>query len=105
MAEQKHVSVIHIKAEKEAVWQALTSAEFTRQYLHATDVESDWVIGASITFFNPDKSIAVAGEILELDKPHKLSFSWHVHYNPAAKEEQPSRVHIPAKLNSHSCRT
>lgn len=49
-------------------------------------------MGANITFYNPDKSIAIAGEILELDEPNKLSFTWHVHYDPDAKKEEPSRV-------------
>ena len=92
MSEQKHVSVIYIKAEPQTVWEALTSAEFTRQYLHATDVESDFKVGSSIIFYNADKSIAIAGEVLEVEVHKKLSFTWHVHYNPEAIKEVPSRV-------------
>ena len=87
-----HVSVIYIKASRERVWEGLTSATFTRQYWHQTDITSSWQIGAPVTFLLPDKSIAVAGEILESDFPSRLSYTWHVHYNEAAKKEQPSRV-------------
>ena len=92
MTEQQHRTVIYIKAQPEQVWEALTSAKFTRQYFHSTDIESDWTTGAKVTFYNPDKSIAIEGEILEADRPNKLSYTWHVHYNPAAKLEAPSRV-------------
>ena len=92
MTEQKHVSVIYIKTQPEQVWEALTSAKFTRRYFHSTAIESDWTSGAKVTFYNPDKSIVVEGEILTADRPNKLSYTWHVHYNPAAKLEAPSRV-------------
>ena len=88
----KHVSVIYIKASQESVWQGLTSAEFTRQYWHQTDIESTWEPGSSVTFYNPDKSVAVVGIVLEADFPNKLSYTWHVHYNEQAKLETPSRV-------------
>ena len=45
-----------------------------------------------MTYFNPDKSVAVVVEVLDVDYPAKLSFTWHVHYNEAAKKEAPSRV-------------
>jgi len=88
-----HVCVIYINASNEKVWEALTSAEFTRQYFHRTEIESEWVPGAAVTYYNAaDRSVAVAGEVLEVDYPSRLSFSWHVHYNPEAFKEAPSRV-------------
>lgn len=92
MSENIHVCVIYIKTSPERVWEGLTSAEFTRQYFHQTRVESDWKVGSKVTYFNPDGSIAVAGEVLQLSKPTLLSFTWHVHYNAEAKKEAPSRV-------------
>lgn len=92
MKDQQHITVIYIKAKPEQVWQGLTSARFTRQYFHSTDVESDWTAGSSLTFYNRDKSIAVDGQIIEAQKPSKLSYTWHVLYNPGAKTEAPSRV-------------
>ena len=92
MTNRKHVSVIYIKSSIDKVWQALTCAEFTRRYFHATNVESEWTRGAKVTFYNQDGSVAVEGKVLEVDEPEKLSFTWHVHYNPSAKLEDPSRV-------------
>jgi uncharacterized protein YndB with AHSA1/START domain len=92
MSNEEHISVIYIKAPIDRVWEALTNAEFTRQYFHSTDIKSDWTTGSTVTFYNQDQSIAVEGTILEADKPNKLSYTWHVHYNPVAKAEEPSRV-------------
>ncbi len=90
--EHGHVCVIYINASREAVWEGLTSAEFTRQYFHATSVESDWTPGADVSFYNPDRSIAVTGKVLEVEFPAKLVFTWHVQYNPEARKEVPSRL-------------
>ena len=90
--ESRHVCTIYIKASREAVWQALTEGEFTTRYFHSTRIESSWTTGAEVTYFNRDGSIAVKGSILAADYPSLLSFTWHVHYNPDAKRERPSRV-------------
>ncbi len=88
----QHVSVIYIKASIEEVWQGITSAEFTRRYFHNTDIESTWSEGDPVTFYNQDKTVAVTGEVIESVPPNKLSYTWHVHYNPDAERELPSRV-------------
>jgi len=90
--ETSHACVIFIKASRETVWQALTSAEFTRRYFHSTEIESDWQVGSEVVYYNEDRTIAVKGEILASDYPSQLSFTWHVHYNARAKAEAPSRV-------------
>lgn len=90
--ENGHVCVIFINASCEAVWQALTEAEFTRRYFHETAIESDWTPGAAVTYWMAGDRMAVQGEVLEVDYPHRLSFTWHVHYNPDAMKEVPSRV-------------
>ena len=44
------VYVTVIAAPPEKVWEALTSAEFTRQYWHSTRVQSDWQEGGQVHF-------------------------------------------------------
>ena len=92
MSELKHVSVIYIDSSPERVWEGLTSAEFTRAYFHETDIESDWQPGSEVIYYNPDRSVAVKGEVLSVEHPTRLEFTWHVHYDPAAHAEGPSRV-------------
>ncbi|MCZ6502934.1 MAG: SRPBCC family protein [Gammaproteobacteria bacterium] len=92
MSNDKHVCTIYIKAEPAHIWEALTTPEFTRRYFHATDIQSDWKPGSSVTYFNQDGSTAVKGEILIANPFKELSFTWHVHYNELAKQEQASKV-------------
>lgn len=93
----KHVCTIYIKASPEDVWRGLTDGAFTKRYFHSTDVQSSWLEGADVTYFNKDRSIAVAGKVLQAERPNLLSFTWHVHYNAMAFAETPSRVTFELK--------
>lgn len=88
----RHVCTIYIKALPADVWHGLTQSEFTSRYFHQTNIESTWTAGAPVTYYNQDGSTAVVGEVLRAEYPHLLSYTWHVHYNPVAKQEAPSRV-------------
>ncbi|MBQ73729.1 MAG: ATPase [Gammaproteobacteria bacterium] len=92
MSKDKYVCTIYIKAEPDRVWEALTTAEFTRRYFHATDIQSDWKPGSAVTYLNQDGSTAVEGKVLTAEPFKKLSFTWHVHYNELAKKEKASKV-------------
>ena len=81
-----------IKASREDVWEALTTAEFTRQYWHATAIESSWEEGSPIRFLYEDGRVAVDGEILKAVKPSLLCYTWHILWNDEMSEEKPSRV-------------
>lgn len=91
-AETRHVYQVFIRATPEQVWEAITNGELTRRYFHDTSIESSWEPGATVTYRNPDGTIAVEGEVLEVNWPSVLSYSWHVLYNPEAADEAPSRV-------------
>ena len=83
----------YIRASRERVWQALTMPEFTKQYFHATHIESTFEKGAPVRFiYESEGDVAVEGEVIECDPPALLSITWHVHYDVAAKAEAPSRV-------------
>ena len=81
----------YIRAPAENVWEALTNPEFTRQYFHATSVESTWQAGAPVRFLS-ETGTAVDGEVLDIVPGQLLSISWHVCYDPEAAKEAPSRV-------------
>ena len=90
--DNQHVCTIYIKAKPEAVWEALTSGDFTARYFHSTRIESTWEPSADVIYYNQDDTIAVKGQVLKVVPPKLLSFTWHVHYNPDAFRERPSRV-------------
>lgn len=91
-SEDRHLYQIFIRATPEQVWAAITDGALTRRYFHETAIESTWEPGAEVIYRNPDGTPAVEGEVLEVDRPHRLSYTWHVLYNPQAAEEPPSRV-------------
>lgn len=63
---------VFIRTTPEKLWQALTDGTFTRQYYRGARVESDWTTGASYQYIDPAGGTMLAGEILEIDPPHKL---------------------------------
>jgi uncharacterized protein YndB with AHSA1/START domain len=92
MSKPDFVYVTVIAAERERVWQGLTTAEFTQQYWHKTRVRSEFTPGVKIEFLNPDDSVGVAGKILTADHPRELSYTWRFLRNPDAVDDPPSRV-------------
>ncbi len=92
MNKLEHVFVTIIASTPEKVWQALTNAEFTRQYWHSTAVQSEFTVGAPIEFLHDDGSVGCEGKILRADYPSELSYTWHFPKMPEGKDEAHSRV-------------
>jgi uncharacterized protein YndB with AHSA1/START domain len=83
---------IFIQASPERVWQALTEAEFTREYWAGRDIQSDWKIGSPVQSLRRDGGVDWQGEVLEVDPPHLLSYTFHMLISEAHKADPPSRV-------------
>jgi uncharacterized protein YndB with AHSA1/START domain len=80
---------LFIKATPEQIWDAITNAETTPKYFHASRVElSDGRRRA----FGPDGSLWGDEEILEIDPPRRLVHGWRGLYDPELAEEETSRV-------------
>lgn len=64
----------------EVVWDALTEREQLRHWFPCDVVVAggEWRVGAEITFlFPPDViEMTLVGEVLEVERPHRLAFSW-----------------------------
>jgi uncharacterized protein YndB with AHSA1/START domain len=62
------------------VWQALTNREQLRSWFPCDVVVAGglWEVGAAISFPVPPKAIdlTLTGEVLAVDEPNELSFSW-----------------------------
>ena len=92
MPATRHVFQIFIRAEQDAVWQAITDPEFTRRYFHATAFETTLDPGAPFRYVLDDGSTAVEGTVEEVDAPRRLVTTWRVLYDAAMADEPPSRV-------------
>jgi uncharacterized protein YndB with AHSA1/START domain len=74
------VYTIYIASTPKKVWQALTTAEFSRQYFFGFAVEMDPKVGGSFVVRAPDGSTHIDGEVLASDPPRKLSVTWNVNW-------------------------
>jgi uncharacterized protein YndB with AHSA1/START domain len=74
------VYTIYIAATPEKVWQALTTAQFSRQYFFGFAVELESKVGGSFVVRAPDGSIHIDGEVLVCDPLRKLSVTWNVNW-------------------------
>jgi uncharacterized protein YndB with AHSA1/START domain len=59
------VYTIYIASTAEKVWQALTSAEFSRQYFFGNAVEVDLKVGGAYIVRTPDGALHISGEEIE----------------------------------------
>src|SRR6202795_2846594 len=74
------IYTIYIVATPERVWQALTSAEFSRQYFFGNAVEVDLRIGGAYVVRTPDGALHISGEVVECDPPRRLSVTFNVNW-------------------------
>lgn len=71
---------IYIASTPEKVWQALTSAEFSRQYFHGLSVEIEQRIGGAFVLRTGDGAVHISGEVIECDRPKKLTVTFNVNW-------------------------
>ena len=72
------VYTIYIGSTPEKVWQALTTAEFSRKYFSGLAVETELKVGGAFVVRMPDGSIHISGEVIECDPPRRLTITWNV---------------------------
>jgi uncharacterized protein YndB with AHSA1/START domain len=85
------VYVSYIRTTPERLWQALTSAEFTRQYWFGMHHECEWKEGAPWQLMFADGRVADTGVVLEIDPPKRLVLRWRNEFRPEIKAEGYSR--------------
>jgi uncharacterized protein YndB with AHSA1/START domain len=91
MRRPEFVYVTYIETTPEKLWDALTSSEFTRRYWWDTRVVSDWKVGSPFSLVLNGNTTDI-GEVLEADRPRRLSYTFQHILNEAARNERPSRV-------------
>jgi uncharacterized protein YndB with AHSA1/START domain len=91
MSKPEFVYISYIETTPEKLWEALTSSEFSKRYWWDTSVVSDWKVGSPFSLVMNGTTTDV-GEILEADRPRRLSYTFRHVLNEAASKERPSRV-------------
>jgi DNA-binding transcriptional ArsR family regulator/uncharacterized protein YndB with AHSA1/START domain len=82
-----YVYTTYIRATSEQVWSALTDPGQTGRFWGHAQV-SEWIVGARIDHVRVDRSgiSDAAGRVIEIEKPHRLAFSF----------DEPARIDDPA---------
>ncbi|MCR2053507.1 SRPBCC family protein [Actinomyces bowdenii] len=84
---------LFIRATPQAVWEAITTPELTRQYFYGSAVQTEARPDGAFNYLSPDgQSLWGRGTIAEWDPPHRLVHTWRSLYDPRAHDEPASRV-------------
>jgi uncharacterized protein YndB with AHSA1/START domain len=86
------VYTIYIAATPEKVWEALTSAEFSRKYFFGNAVEVDLKVGGAYIVRTPDGALHISGEVIECDPPKKLTITFNVNWPELIEKLGPTLV-------------
>lgn len=91
MSKPEFVYVTYIETTPEKLWEALTDGAFTRQYWFGTEVRSDWKVGSPFALVMGGK-VTDTGEILEADRPRRLSYTFKHEADAEMRKEPATKV-------------
>jgi uncharacterized protein YndB with AHSA1/START domain len=91
MRKPEFVYVTYIETTPEKLWEALTSSEFSKRYWFNAELKTDWKIGSPFALVMNGTTTDV-GEVLEFDRPRRLSYTFHHVQSEEARKERPTRV-------------
>jgi uncharacterized protein YndB with AHSA1/START domain len=86
------VYTIYIASTPERVWEALTSAEFSRKYFFGNAVEVDLRVGGAYIVRTPDGALHISGEVIECDPLRKLTITFNVNWPELIEKLGPTLV-------------
>lgn len=86
------VYTIYIASTPEKVWEALTSAEFSRKYFFGNTVEVDLRVGGAYIVRTPDGALHISGEVADCVPYRKLSFTFNVNWPELIEKLGPTLV-------------
>src|SRR3979411_2182220 len=86
------VYTIYIASTPQKVWQALTSAEFSRQYFFGNTVEVDLKVGGAYIVRTQDGALHISGEVIECDPMKKLTVTFNVNWPALIEKLGPTLV-------------
>jgi len=86
------VYTIYIASTSEKVWNALTSAEFSRKYFFGNSVEIEQRVGGAYIVRTPDGALHISGEVIECDPPRKLTVTFNVNWPALVEKLGPTLV-------------
>ncbi len=95
---------IYIRATPDEVWSALTDPEQTRRFWYGALNRSDWMPGARWTSESEEGEPFLEGDIVEVERPHRLVQTFRIVHEPAAAAELPSLLTWQLTPMGDACR-
>ncbi len=90
---------VYIRATPEAIWDAITKPEFTQKFGYGGDAEYDLRPGGAYrSLSSPEMramgspEVAVDGEVIEVQPPHRLVQTWRMVMDPGLAAEGFTRL-------------
>ncbi len=87
------VTSVTIDASRAKVWDALTDPAKVKQYMHGTNLATDWKVGSPITWSGEWKGTSYVdkGTVLEVEPGRRLTYT---HWSPmGGSEDKPENYH------------
>jgi uncharacterized protein YndB with AHSA1/START domain len=92
---------LYVKAEPEAIWNALTRSEWTDRYGYRGRAHYELVPGGAYRAYATDEmraqgapEVVIEGEVIEADPPRRLVQTWHALFDPDIAAEPATRLTI-----------
>ncbi|WP_028350212.1 SRPBCC family protein [Bradyrhizobium murdochi] len=95
------VYTIYIASTPEKVWEALTQAEFSRQYFSGQAVEVDLRVGGAFIMRTPDGALHISGEVIECEPLRKLTVTFNVNWPALLEKLGPTLVTYEIEQAGH----
>ncbi|HXB06437.1 MAG TPA: SRPBCC domain-containing protein [Puia sp.] len=99
---------ITIDAPAAKVWDALTKAEWTKQYMFGCEPHSDWKPGSPLLWkgnFNGVEMVAVKGHVVSIDPGHSLVYTVIDPNNPAIADIPENYLTVTCRLSGQDGKT
>jgi uncharacterized protein YndB with AHSA1/START domain len=98
---------VYIKASPQAIWDAITSPEWSERYAYGGRVEYDLKAGGGYCHRASAQmrsmglpEVIIVGEVIESDPPRKLVQTWHPLFDPETTAEPYTRLTYEIAENS-----
>ena len=96
---ETQVYTLYIRASSEAIWDALTTSEWTERYGYGGRVDYELRPGGAYRAYGSPEMVAagapdvvVEGQVLAVDRPRRLVLTWRALFDPNLAGEPPTRV-------------
>jgi uncharacterized protein YndB with AHSA1/START domain len=87
------IKTVTINAPRDEVWEALTRPDKVKEYMHGTNLSTDWKEGSPISWKGEwkGKSYEDKGKVLEVEPHRRLKYT---HWSPmGGSEDKPENYH------------